>query len=1119
MIMSSSFITIIAIVYAYALRQDQRFLGMHQTDGIACSQAVQRYHGEILLVNMHGSSRYLQATTQSTSKSTNGTREVEPRSLKLVFNSTQYALDARYGQERFETQQECTQRQRGSYCKSVQGRKMDFSDKPELLKKQPQREVYIKQCMKIMYAQANFGEFNHEQCMPGELCTREKRSGAFAASRGENSTIIIDIHDNVNLTRINLRWHTYVLFSERKSRFNVFKLKVQLCDAMKHALGKIDWLGYQKVRKQIKTQQVQGWKIEQHQRRVFKDKDSGEDITKNSFSQLQDIFTISLILILLRQITQTLISCCISSNKSKTEFNNNKINNKRTKQSANKYINVILYTFLLQYISLNYFDAYGQRSDYYIRDDIGSDTNDCQTNYCKTLDASNLVSKFGGSGNVVHVTLNSDTILTKILLVKSQSEFWGADVTRTIKVSGGAYLNIHSNISIHYVKFHDLQTSSSDPGFMILCDMEPSLGPSLYLKECKIGRESTAQYYYRSLVKVDRGCVTWDSGTEMDGYKFYNCDMFRFNGGSFCFGWHAQNVGTTEGMTFVNSRFIGGAADGKQELISYVFKKCTNTVTEGNSKTDGSVIGLKMYGGTLDLQDCQFQQCTCSQPGNGGAISLVQQGSAKIFISNVQFTGCKTLNGNGLYGWGGAIYIDTEVTASLTTSNFHLTGLTFSGCQSVINAGHNIDIKSTDTATTGNQISTNLIQVSGTSIVTDAQKLNYMGICRQDDYGGYNIPLCHCFLFVECQIHLYYLDKYYVSGNVERVDKFCGYQDSPCQTIKCITEFTASEHENYNQATSSVNIILLTDTSIEDTITIHPSKYIGVKITIQSNGQPNTKYLISTSDKTNSLFTISEASKLELSGLCFNNLKPSDNQITQPLIKITTATPELSIINCKFERSSNAQLYHSLFEMNGGKITISSTNFNYYQFLNGKSLMSINSNQVTTVILSGTSFNTISQTGSGNGAAINAVISGASKLTIQNACSFSSCTSTQSGGAIYTSLSSISITSGFSIEGSGKTTFSSCKASTTSGYGGAIYLYLASGTEKKYSLSQASYTSCDAQIGKSLYIYDLGDIQQAVPVGDGSIIGAGSTENTNLNNLMGYDSAKAFNVPLYYVYT
>jgi hypothetical protein len=51
---------------------------------------------------------------------------------------------------------------------------------------------------------------------------------------------------------------------------------------------------------------------------------------------------------------------------------------------------------------------------------------------------------------------------------------------------------------------------------------------------------------------------------------------------------------------------------------------------------------------------------------------------------------------------------------------------------------------------------------------------------------------------------------------------------------------------------------------------------------------------------------------------------------TVPLIKLSTSTSELSITKCKFDKSTGNALSHSLIDMNGGKLTITSTDFSSY---------------------------------------------------------------------------------------------------------------------------------------------------------------------------------------------
>ncbi|KAA6333961.1 MAG: hypothetical protein EZS28_053111, partial [Streblomastix strix] len=104
-------------------------------------------------------------------------------------------------------------------------------------------------------------------------------------------------------------------------------------------------------------------------------------------------------------------------------------------------------------------------------------------------------------------------------------------------------------------------------------------------------------------------------------------------------------------------------------------------------------------------------------------------------------------------------------------------------------------------------------------------------------------------------------------------------------------------------------------------------------------------------------------------------------------------------------------------------------------------------------------------------------------------------------------------------------TFKDCKVSNTDGYGGAIYIKITSDLLNMFDLSGTSYSGCDAQYGKSLFI-EAYNLRTAVPLHtDASLtktkIGAGSDEyeKVNLDNLMGYDGADTLAIPLYYVYT
>ncbi|KAA6353369.1 MAG: hypothetical protein EZS28_051104, partial [Streblomastix strix] len=231
--------------------------------------------------------------------------------------------------------------------------------------------------------------------------------------------------------------------------------------------------------------------------------------------------------------------------------------------------------------------------------------------------------------------------------------------------------------------------------------------------------------------------------------------------------------------------------------------------------------------------------------------------------------------------------------------------------------------------------------------------------------------------------------------------------------------------------------------------------------------------------------------------------------------------PQLQIEDCEFSQDSDSystySLSHSIISISGGIMKIERTTIENYEFMNGNSLINIKPNQASTVTIYGTSFLYIAQTGTGNGAAINAELNGASKLTIKEGCSFSGCQSVGSGGAIYAILN-IGTNGGIFIEGTTLTTFSQCSASQL---GGAIYLDISSGAEDKFKFDGASYSSDNEGLyGKSLFINAKESLRTAVPIGDPTRIKLGALNpETDFYNLMGYDGSNTLAIPLYYIYT
>ncbi|KAA6390443.1 MAG: hypothetical protein EZS28_014030 [Streblomastix strix] len=144
--------------------------------------------------------------------------------------------------------------------------------------------------------------------------------------------------------------------------------------------------------------------------------------------------------------------------------------------------------------------------------------------------------------------------------------------------------------------------------------------------------------------------------------------------------------------------------------------------TSGLSFRDEGPLGGAMYlyingdEGKFDMQGASFDSCTCSQPGNAGAIYVLKYSYSNVSITNTSFINCKTIanSSNATEGFGGAIFINTTgTTAAFSSDNHKMTGLTFTGCQSVSGAGHNMHHNLTNTINTGSIIKSNYLITDG----------------------------------------------------------------------------------------------------------------------------------------------------------------------------------------------------------------------------------------------------------------------------------------------------------------------------------------------------------------------------------------------------------------------
>ncbi|KAA6387625.1 MAG: hypothetical protein EZS28_016848 [Streblomastix strix] len=756
----------------------------------------------------------------------------------------------------------------------------------------------------------------------------------------------------------------------------------------------------------------------------------------------------------------------------------------------------------------------------------------------------------GGGMNIGIIGSNSRCLISdNVLFEKCQAERGGAIY---INQDEGAKFEIH-NVTFKEceagfggaILLNPNNGASFDANNVIFEKCEAHMGGAIYFTQAFGASFDVHNVQFTECISDDFGGALYyqlDSqrglfSCILDGASFIDCSSQQYGGSMYIVEY--SGTATINGSTFSSSESIsnGGAIYAllsESELIieNTQFKNCYSITSDG-----GSIYAF-LNEGYLSLNQVKFNGSSCTQPGSGGAIAIVQYSSiSRISITDSSFTNCLTLSGGSStqYGWGGAIYIDIYYNPpTLTAANFNLTDLTFSDCTAIENIGNNLHILSDDTATVGNQIKTgSLLTVKDLSnppyIISDLYTslqyaYDYMGINYSKIGYGYTQFTDHEPLFEQFFISNVPNPSYIDASNGKDI-KFCGGQSSKCKTIKYSTERNPTPLSGIKPADSSYSIILTSNTALDYNIQIMSTTLLKGHVVIQTDGynsiEDYTKQSILTSSKTQSLFTVTESGHLELLGLHFDNLNPSSND---PLISISTDSdfpPQLQIEDCEFESATpDSQIYHSIISINGGLMKMERTTIENYKLMDQNSLINIKPDQASTVTISQTSFISLEQQGTGNGAVINAQLNGESKLTIKDGCSFSGCQSIGSGGAIFATLNSdITDSGGIFIEGTTLTTFSQCSASQL---GGAIYLDISIGAEDKFDLAGASYlTNNYAQYGNNLFINAKDSLRSAAPVNQGSKLGAreDSYEKLNLNNLMGYDGIdKSLAIPLYYVY-
>ncbi|KAA6370650.1 MAG: hypothetical protein EZS28_033823, partial [Streblomastix strix] len=428
--------------------------------------------------------------------------------------------------------------------------------------------------------------------------------------------------------------------------------------------------------------------------------------------------------------------------------------------------------------------------------------------------------------------------------------------------------------------------------------------------------------------------------------QFENCSSSYLGGGMFIRIYNQQIIEINQ-ISFKDCcAKQGGGIDVDIDSGGQLYIKNQSIFTGCKTSQTGGGIYSKIYDGTVNIEDTTFDSCTCIQPGDGGALALIHGLSSIISITNSSFIDCKTISNplDQRYGWGGAIFIQTSITASrLNQSNFLLANLIFIGCSAVNSIGNNIHIRSINTSATGEAIKNgNLLSVKDLSnppnIISDlytsvSYAYDYMGInqsIQTSNPGTINLDL-HNPLF-EQSFTSNVPNPTYIDSIYGKDIKFCGLLQTMCQTIKYAIDRNPTPLSGIPPPDINYSIIMTSNTELDTNIQINSTTLLTGNVIIQSDGYSpeagNDIYIkrsISTSSFSNSLFTISETGDLSLLGLHFDNLNSSS---TNALMSIrrddNTQQANITIIDCEFNQDSSSysssSLSHSIISINGGQM-------------------------------------------------------------------------------------------------------------------------------------------------------------------------------------------------------
>ncbi|KAA6386594.1 MAG: hypothetical protein EZS28_017879, partial [Streblomastix strix] len=525
---------------------------------------------------------------------------------------------------------------------------------------------------------------------------------------------------------------------------------------------------------------------------------------------------------------------------------------------------------------------------------------------------------------------------------------------------------------------------------------------------------------------------------------------------------------------------------GTFEISGAIFDKC-------NGINGGGIYSIIDAGGKLIMKDsCSFSECT-SINGNGGGIyvNIDFSSESQILLQGSTFTLCQAFNSsdNDIHkGYGSGIFASC-INWDNINNGIDLSGIKYITC-SADQGDKGLFIIMNKLRQFCRFGSSDGQYVRSDEYIDNSSDksllMGYLGLPTTFESTSIDTDLLDRISALEP--HWRNINKeWYISSTSDGKNNIaCGIQDYPCSTIGYALTLDPSlySQSEYNPLTDTATLILLQDDSKEQSINIISSTILGNNIAIQSLNGGEGKTLsteniheIDSKLLTSSLFIISGTnSKLGLYHLKFNNLEPTS---TAPLIQLTGNSGQsdqglLNIEGCLFKQSENetqTSLSHTLIMILGGIVSIKKVTISNYQFGTDKNIIniqSVSSTQECQLMIIETTISSIHQSGNDGGVCIKGTISIGSKISIEQSSKFEQCISESgNGGAIQ------SVISGGTFEISGAI-FDQCICKSGKG-GGGIYSEITGIGSLLQIEDQVEFIECESQgnIGSGGGLYSI----------------------------------------------